>query len=109
MTTKKTEKKVLAATKRIGRLIGKDELEKGPQEAATASPKTEAVRVPTVGRIVLFHGTSGEVIGPAIISRVTNPELSVVDLHAFEPDGGVHLRTGVQNTNIGGWTWLGRV
>jgi hypothetical protein len=73
-----------------------------------AGPAPQGPVLPTVGRIVLFHGTSGEVIGPAIISRLQAVP-GVVDLHVFEPDGGVHLRTGLQNTNLGGWTWPERV
>lgn len=96
MTTKKAEKK-------IGRLIEKSELNK-PEPVKKFDPPP----LPSVGRIVLFHGTSGEVIGPAIVSRLQDVP-GVVDLHVFEPDGGVHLRTGVQNTNIGGWTWPPRV
>jgi hypothetical protein len=101
-TAKKAEKK-------IGRLIEKSELNKPePTKGPEVAPNAASTVLPTVGRIVLFHGTSGEVIGPAIVSRLQAVP-GVVDLHVFEPDGGVHLRTGLQNTNLGGWTWPERV
>ncbi len=62
---------------------------------------------PTIGRIVHFTDASGKDVRPAIISRVHND--TCVDVHIFEPHGGLNFRTSALLTSPGfgveGWYW----